>query len=93
MSTFFTIGMIMPKMAKATFIVQGYAAVTARLGGGTLYCIGEAPTTCCTISGNNIIINHWSGLIHGTLDFAVLPPVIPENYPIEFETDEEIPQG
>lgn len=85
--------MIVPQRAKATFILQGYAAITGRLGGGTLQCMGEVPTNCCTISGNNIIINHWSGLIHGTLDFSVLPPVIPENYPIEFETDEVIPEG
>lgn len=84
--------MITPKIARATFIVQGFATVTSRLGGGTLYCNGM-PSICCSINGNNITINHWSGLIHGTLDFSVLPQVIPENYPIEFETEEVIPQG
>jgi hypothetical protein len=92
MSAFLTVGMFIPEKARATIIVQGFASITTRLGGGTLYCNG-APTICCTISGNNITINHWSGLIHGTLDFSVLPPVLPENYPIEFESEEIIPQG
>lgn len=93
MSAFCTIGMLMPSIARATYIVQGYATITLRLNGATLHCNGGPPSLCCTINGNQIVINHWSGLIYGTLDNSVLPPVIPENYPIEFQTDDVIPQG
>jgi hypothetical protein len=91
MAAFLTVGMIVPKVSHA-YSIRGWASVTPRLGGGTLYCNGIIGT-CCNINGVDIVINHWSGFIYGTLDPLSVSPDIPEGYPIEFNSEEVIPEG
>lgn len=91
MSAFFTAGIIVPKVSHA-YSIRGWASITTRLGGGTLNCLGTI-NTCCNISGSNITINHWSGLIYGTIDPLAVSPDIPEGYPIEFDSEANIPEG
>lgn len=91
MSAFFTAGIILPKVSHA-YSIRGWASITPRLGGGTLNCLG-ATNTCCNISGNIIIIYHWSGLIFGTIDPLAVSQDMPEAYPIEFDSEANIPEG
>jgi hypothetical protein len=91
MSAFLALGMFVPKTSKA-YSIRGWATVTTRLdGGGTVVCNGPAGT-CFTISGSNIVIQHWSGVIYGTLDPMSVSPDIPDGYPVDFETDGIIPE-
>jgi hypothetical protein len=81
---------LIPNKSSA-YAINGWAQITHSLAGFSLNC-SAAPVLCCVITGQQIAINHWSGWINGTLS-TVLPPDLPDNYPIEFTTDQEIPEN
>ena len=81
--------LIKPEKASA-YYVNGWANISIKASGGyTLTCNGFT-NLCAIVNGTSIRINHWSGWIDGTLQ-TILPAVIPSNFPIEFDSEQDFP--
>lgn len=82
------LALIKPENCSAT-VIPGFAIITKTgFSSSTLRC-GSFSKTCCTVVGNVITINHWSGEIIGNL-LGELPSTIQNNFPIPFTTEDEI---
>ena len=83
------LALIKPENCSAR-IIQGWATIT-QIGPNNyiLKCPLTVSGACCSITGNIVRINHWSGEIIVNL-LGELPFTIQNNFPIPFTTENPI---